>query len=203
MGLQANSRYSSRMTTRKATTSASRSVASVATVLFATLTGCGYHQVGAATHVPANVRVLAVPIFQSKVQAYHTETVFTEAVVRELNTRTKFRVLTASGDGTFAGSGANADATLRGTVMSETIAPLTFDSTSGQTSSYLVTVTAKVEMVSHDGAVLYRNDAFAWREQYQSTQDLSGFVQEDSAAVRRMAKDFSQALVSDMLESFK
>jgi len=194
MPLSMNSRYPSR-------TSTALSVGVAALVI--ALTGCGYHQVGAASHMPVNVRVLAVPIFQSKVQAYHTETVFTEAVVRELNTRTKFRVLTASGDGTFAGSGANADATLRGTVMSETIAPLTFDSTSGQTSSYLVTVTVKVEMTAHDGTVLYRNDAFAWREQYQSTQDLSGFVQEDSAAVRRMAKDFSQALVSDMLESFK
>jgi len=28
-------------------------------------------------------------------------------------------------------------------------------------------------------------------------------VQEDSAAVRRMAHDFGQALVSDMLESFR
>jgi hypothetical protein len=51
--------------------------------------------------------------------------------------------------------------------------------------------------------VLYRNSAFAWREQYQSTQDLSGFVQEDSAAVRRMSRDFAQALVSDMMESFR
>ena len=134
--------------------------------------GCGYHQVGAATHVPANVRTLAVPIFQSKVQAYRTETVFTQAVVRELNTRTKYRVLTATGDGTFTGSGADADATLRGTILSQTIAPLTYDPSSGQTSSYLVTVTAQVVLTAHDGTVLYRNDAFAWREQYQSTQDL-------------------------------
>ncbi len=56
--------------------------------------------------------------------------------------------------------------------------------------------------MAHDGTVLYKNDAFAWREQYQSTEDLSGFVQEDGDAVRRMAKDFSEALVSDMLESF-
>lgn len=162
--------------------------------------GCGYHAVGAATHVPANVRTLAVPIFQSKVQAYRTETVFTQAVVRELNTRTKYRVLTASGDGTF--TGADADAVLRGTILSQTIAPLTYDSTSGQTSSYLVTVRAQVVLTAHDGRVLYRNDAFAWREQYQSTQDLSGFIQEDGMAVRRMAKDFAQAVVSDMLESF-
>jgi hypothetical protein len=167
------------------------------------ITGCGYYQVGAATRLPANVRTLAVPIFYSKVQAYNTETAFTQAVVRELNTRTKYRVLTAGGDGTFDGTGANADATMRGTILTETIAPLTFDPSSGQTSSYLVAVTATVEIVAHDGKVLYRNDAFEWREQYQSTQDLSGFVQEDSAAVRRMAHDFAQALVSDLLESFK
>ena len=63
-------------------------------VLLLPLAGCGYHQVGAATHIPASVRTVSVPIFHSKVQAYHTETAFTEAVVRELNTRTRYRVLT-------------------------------------------------------------------------------------------------------------
>ena len=174
----------------------------VGLMLAVMLSGCGYHQIVAATHIPANVHTVAVPIFQSRVQAYHTETVFTEAVVRELNERTKYRVLTASGDGTFTGSMGNADAVLKGTILTETIAPLTFDSTSGQTSSYLVTVHAVVEMVAHDGTVLYRNPGFEWREQYQSTQDLSGFVQEDGAAVRRMGRDFAQALVSDMLENF-
>src|ERR1700722_15226966 len=51
--------------------------------------GCGYHQAGAATHLPANVRTLAVPIFASKVQAYNTEVAFTQAVVHELNLRTR------------------------------------------------------------------------------------------------------------------
>jgi outer membrane lipopolysaccharide assembly protein LptE/RlpB len=160
------------------------------------LAGCGYHQVGAATHVPGNVRTLAVPVVQSKVQGFRTEAVFTEAVVRELNTRTQYRVLTS-------GDGSSADATLRGTIVTQTIAPLTYDSSSGQTSSYLVTVTAQVALTAHDGTVLYRNDAFGWREQFQSTQDLSGSVQEDSAAVRRMGHDFAEALVSDMLESFR
>ncbi len=166
-------------------------------------TGCGYHQVGSVMQTPAAVRTLAVPIFQSKVQAYRTETVFTQAVVQELNTRTKYRVMTSSGDGTFTGAGADTDATLRGTILTETVAPLTYDPASGQTSSYLITVTAQVVMTAHDGAVLYRNDAFAWREQYQSTQDLNGFVQEDSAAVRRMARDFGQALVSELLEGLR
>jgi hypothetical protein len=51
--------------------------------------------------------------------------------------------------------------------------------------------------------VLYRNDAFAWHEQFQSTQDLSGFVQEDGAAVRRVGRAFATSLVSELLESFR
>jgi outer membrane lipopolysaccharide assembly protein LptE/RlpB len=166
------------------------------------LSGCGYHQVGAATHVPANVRTVAVPIFLSKVQAYNTEMAFTQAVVRELNTRTRYRVLTGIDPNTSA-TAQPADATLRGTILTQAVTPLTYDAASGQTSSYLVNITAAVELVGHDGTVLYRNNSFAWREQYQSTQDLTGFVQEDSAAVRRMSRDFAQALVSDMMESFR
>ena len=172
-------------------------------VLLLCMIGCGYHQVGSVSPLAPNVRTLAVPIFQSKVQAYKTETVFTQAVVQELNTRTSYRVLTSSGNGTFTGAGTDADATLHGTILTETVAPLTYDPASGQTSSYLITITAQVVLTSHEGAVLYRNDAFAWREQYQSTQDLNGFVQEDSAAVRRMARDFGQALVSEMLEGLR
>ena len=171
-----------------------RAVAVVLTL--AGMAGCGYHRAGAATHISANIRTLAVPIFTSKVPGYNTETVFTQAVVRELNTRTSYRVLT-SGDGT------NADAVLHGMVVGEAVSPLTYNSSSGQTSSYLVSVTVKVQLVEQDGTVLYQNDAFAWREQYQSTQDLSGFVQEDGAAVRRMGEDFAEALVSDMMESFR
>jgi outer membrane lipopolysaccharide assembly protein LptE/RlpB len=173
-----------------------------ALALLLPLAGCGYHQVGSATHIPASVRTVSVPIFLSKVQAYHTETAFTEAVVRELNTRTRYRVLTNVSP-TVSPTEQASDATLRGTILTQAVTPLTYDASSGQTSSYLVTITADVALVSHDGNVLYRNSAFAWREQYQSTQDLSGFVQEDSAAVRRMSRDFAQALVSDMMESFR
>jgi outer membrane lipopolysaccharide assembly protein LptE/RlpB len=158
------------------------------------LTGCGYHQAGSATHIPANVHTLAVPIFATKAQAYHTEMLFTQATISELNTRTKYRILN--------NDTSDADATLRGTILSQTVAPLTYDATSGQTSSYLITITAKAVLTAHDGHALYQNNAIVFREQYQSTQDLSGFIQEDSPAIRRVARDFAQGLVSDMLESF-
>ncbi len=166
------------------------------------VTGCGYHQVGSATHIPNGIHTLAVPIFVTRVQAFRTEVTFTQAVVRELNTSTRYRILTAV-PGSADNDTDNADATLRGTILTEAVTPLTYDASSGQTSSYLVTISASVTLTARDGRVLYRNEAFPWREQFQSTQDLSGFVQEDSAAVRRIAHDFAQALVSDMLESFR
>jgi outer membrane lipopolysaccharide assembly protein LptE/RlpB len=163
-------------------------------LLATTLTGCGYHQAGSATHIPANVHTLAVPIFATNVQAYHTEMAFTEATIRDLNTRTKYHILNSDSP--------DADATLHGTILTQVVAPLTYDASTGQSSSYLVTITAKVLLTAQDGRVLYRNDSLLYREQYQSTQDLSGFIQEDGYAVKRIARDFAQAIVSDMLESF-
>ena len=162
-------------------------------VCTAFLAGCGYHTAGSATHIPANVRTLAVPSFVTRAQQYRTENVFTEAVIRELNTRTRYRIVNSS---------ESSAAVLQGTILSETVAPLTYDSASGATSSYLITVQAKIVLSTHDGRVLYSNDRFLFRDQFQSTQDLSAFIQEDGPAVKRLGRDFAQAMVSDLLNSF-
>lgn len=169
-------------------------LATLAPLLLVSGVGCGYHQVGAASHLPPDVRTLSVPIFATKVQAYHTEVAFTQAIVREFNTRTKYRILNSDSS--------SADAALHGTILTQTVAPLTYDSASGETSSYLITITAKVVLTAHDGHVLYENDNLLYHEQYQSTLDLSGFLQENTPAVARVARTFATAVVSDVLESF-
>ncbi|MEG9433681.1 hypothetical protein JAO32_15390 [Terriglobus sp. ADX1] len=163
--------------------------------LLLSLTGCGYHVAGSATHVPANVRTLAVPVFKTNVLQYRTEIALTDATIRELNTRTRYHI-TSSDDPE------SADATLTGTILTETIAPLTYDPSTGSTSSYLIQVTAKIVLTASDGHVLYQNDKLSFREQYQSTQDLSAFIQEDSAAVRRLSRDMASEIVADILNSF-
>ena len=70
------------------------------------LSGCGYHTVGAATHLPPDVRTLSVPLFATRTEAYHTEVPMTEAVIREFATRTRFKVT--------PDEGGNADAVLPG-----------------------------------------------------------------------------------------
>ena len=157
--------------------------------------GCGYHQAGAAAHLPVGIRTLAVPAFSTHVQSFGTESAFTEAVIQELNTRTRYRIENTETPAT--------DALLTGSILSQTAAPLTYDSLSGQTSSYLLTITARVVLTDeHTHRTLYENDALTYREQYQSTTDLNTYIQEDPAAVRRIARSFAQTVVSEILESF-
>ena len=56
------------------------------------ISGCGYHTLGAATHLPPDMKTLSVPVFATHTEAYHTETVMTDAVIREFATRTRLRV---------------------------------------------------------------------------------------------------------------
>jgi outer membrane lipopolysaccharide assembly protein LptE/RlpB len=158
------------------------------------LTGCGYHTLGAATHLPPDVRTLSVPLFVTRTEAYHTETAMTNAVIREFTARTRYRVTPVEGAG--------ADAVLHGTILKETITPLTYNSATQQSSSFLVTIILSVTLNGADGKVLYQNPNYVYREQYQATTDLATFIQEDPAAIDRISRAFAKQLVGDVLESF-
>ena len=158
------------------------------------LTGCGYHALGAATHLPPDVKTLAVPVFATRTESYHTETVMTQAVIRELATRSRFRVTPdASPD---------ADAVLRGTILKETVAPLTYNTSTQQSSSFLITMVVSVTLTGRDGKVLYENKNYLFRQQYQSTTNLPTFLQENPVAVERLSREFARQLVADVLEGF-
>jgi outer membrane lipopolysaccharide assembly protein LptE/RlpB len=156
------------------------------------LSGCGYHTLGAATHLPPDVKTMSVPEFKTRTEAYHTETAMTNAVIREIATRTHFRVT--------PNSTPEADAVLHGTILKEYIAPLTYNSATQQSSSFLITIVASVTINGRDGKVLYENNNYVFREQYQSTTDLATFIQEDPAAVDRLSRAFARQLVADVLE---
>lgn len=169
------------------------SVAVLCAFLFS-LAGCGYHTAGSAAHLPANVHTLAVPVFQNATQSYRVEIAFTQAVVREFSSRSSYRLVN-SDDG-------SADATLHGTITSFQIVPLTYNSQTGQSSSFLITIRARIVLTDRNHKVLYQNPNYLFRQQYETTQDLVTFIQEDTAAVQRLSRDFAQAAVSDILESF-
>ncbi len=173
----------------------SRFFTPLASILLLLPLGCGYHTAGGATHIPATARVLDVPIFANHTQAYHLELSMTEAVIRELGSRTAFRTVTTEDPG-------EADAVLHGDITSFSVYALTYDSTTNQSSSYVVTVTARVRLQDRDGRTLYQNNNYLFRQQYESTQDLVSFIQEDPAAIERLSRDFARSLVADVTESF-
>jgi outer membrane lipopolysaccharide assembly protein LptE/RlpB len=156
------------------------------------VTGCGYHTLGAATHLPPDVRTLYVPMFATRTEAYHTEAAMTNAVIREFAARTRMRVT--------PDSDSNADAVLHGTILTQTVRPLTYNTSTQQSSSYLITLVVAVTLTGRDGKVLYENQNYTFRQQYQSTANLPTFFDESPAAEERLSREFARALVADVLE---
>lgn len=155
--------------------------------------GCGYHTLGSAPHLPPDVRTLSIPVFATRTEAYHTETVMTQAVIREFTARTRLRVTPSTGG--------QPDAVLHGVILQQTVLPLTYNTTTQQSSSFLITIVASVTLTGHDGRVLYENKNYVFRQQYQSTANLPSFLDESPAAEERLSREFAHALVADVLES--
>jgi outer membrane lipopolysaccharide assembly protein LptE/RlpB len=171
-----------------------RQLLSVALVgILVLLAGCGYHTAGTSSHLPADVKILAIPSFKNQTHTYHVETGLTNAVIREFNTRTRYRVVQSEAD---------ADAVLQGTVVSAEVAPVAYDSVTGRAATGLVTIVVKVTLTAHDGRVLYSNPNYVFRDQYQISNELASFFEEQGPALDRLSRDFSRTLVSNILEAF-
>jgi len=156
--------------------------------------GCGYHTAGHNVQLPQNVKTIAVPAFKNETTTYRISQMLTASVVREFITRTHYSILNdASSD---------ADATLRGTVLSTTASPVAYDTATGRAASVMIVVSMKVTLSDRQGKVLYQNPAYLFREQYEVSQDLQSFFEEDSPAFRRLSQDFARTLVSNILEGF-
>jgi hypothetical protein len=169
-----------------------RSVAILTLAFLATLIGCGYHTVGSAAHLPPDTHTLSVPVFSTRTTAYHTEAVLTSAVIHEFAARTRLRVTPTDDPGS--------DAVLHGAILSQTVTPLTYNTQTQQSSSYLITLVASVTLNARDGRVLFENKNYTFRQQYQSTTDLPTFLEESPAAIERLSRDFARQLVADVLE---
>lgn len=164
-----------------------------ALLALALATGCGYHTSGKGSALP-QVHTLAVPAFTNQTQSYRIEQILTSAVVRELTTRTQYKIVNEPGS--------DADATLKGFVVSTQTTPVTFDSVTGRASTSLVTVSMKVSLVDRNGTVLFDNPNYVFREEYQISNQVSSFFEEENPALDRLSRDFARSLVSTILEGF-
>jgi outer membrane lipopolysaccharide assembly protein LptE/RlpB len=158
------------------------------------LAGCGYHVAGRASQLPSDWKTIAVPAFKNDTRRYRIEQRFTQAVIREFITRTKYHIIQNE---------TAADAVLRGEVLTIETTPVLFDSTTGQVTAMLVTIHAKVLLLdNHTQKPVYENDDMVFRDEYQISSDVQSFFEEQDPALERMSRDFAARLVSNVVEKF-
>ena len=173
---------------------------------FAILGGCGYHVAGKNSALPKSIHVIAVPAIENKTGVYRIEQRLTSATVHEFLVKTPYRVVPDP---------ENADAVLRGKVLSLEAVPLTFDTATGRATNMLVTVKCEVTFEEREtGKVLYHTDNFLFRNQYEiptvlvpgtatvNPNSVAGFFQEQDPALDRLARDFAARLVAAVTENY-
>jgi hypothetical protein len=159
---------------------------------FAFADGCGYHVAGRAANLPSGWHTLAIPTFINHTATYGIEQRVTAAVVHEILARTKYRVVPDP---------KGADAVLNGEITDIETAPLLFDANTGHVTTMLVTIKLKVALEDlGTKKIVYQNDAFVLRDEYQLSGDATKFFQEEDPAFGRMAREFARDLVSAILE---
>ncbi len=158
------------------------------------IAGCGYHVAGRTSTLPSEWKTIAVPAFVNRTNRYRIEQHFTSAVIREFLARTKYRIVPNEN---------LADAVLHGEVLAVETSPILFDATTGQVTTMLVTVHAKVSLVGRaDQKVVYENKDMVFRDEYQISSDVKSFFEEQNPALERMSRDFASQVVADVVEGF-
>jgi len=173
----------------------SQSLPGIALVLAAMLlTSCGYHVVGRTSALPSGWKTIAVAAFTNRTTHYRIEQRFTAAVIREFLARTSYKIVQNE---------EAADGILHGEVLTIETSPILFDATTGQVTTMLVTVHAKVSLVSRsDEKVIFKNDDLVFREEYQISGDVTSFFEEQNPALDRMSREFAARVVGDVVEGF-
>jgi hypothetical protein len=166
-----------------------------------TISGCGYHVAGQGIAVPQTIHVIAVPAMENKTSSYRIEQKLTAATIHEFLVKTKFHMVSDADAG---------DAVLVGKVLTIDIVPLLFNNTTtptgtqtAQATAMLVTMKCEVTFTDRlTKKVLYHNDNFVFRNEYELSTDVRSFFQEGDPAVDRMAQDFATRLVAAVTENY-
>jgi hypothetical protein len=144
--------------------------------------------------LPAHVKTVAVPPFQNNALRYKMEHRFTEAVMNEVIRRGKgLRV---------QGETAGADVVVDGVIKSFAFYGVLLDQR-GRARIFEVTITAAVTVRDQvKNRVLYDNQDYVFRGEFEFTDDPRTFFNEEDPAVERLARSFAESLVSTLVNGF-
>jgi hypothetical protein len=144
--------------------------------------------------LPAHVRTVAVPPFQNNALRFKIEHRFTEAVMNEVIRRGKGLRVQAEPEG--------ADVVVDGVIKSFAFYGVLLDQR-GRARIFEVTITAGVTVRDQvKNRVLYDNQDYVFRGEFEFTDDPRTFFSEEDPAVERLARSFAESLVSTLVNGF-
>ena len=144
--------------------------------------------------LPKHIKTVAVPAFQNESLRFKVESRFTDAVIRELLKRgRKLRV---------QGERENAEAVIEGVIKSFAFSGVLLDD-KGRARVFEVEIRAAVTVRDQVyNRVLYDNQNYIFRDEFEFANDPRTFFNEEDPAVQRMARKFAESLVSVLVDGF-
>lgn len=143
--------------------------------------------------LPKNIKRIAVPAFQTEARGlrYRVSSRFTEAVSREIIRR---------GNGLrVQGTTEGADAVIEGTIRDFSFTGVLLDR-QGRARVYEVTIVSAVTIRDlKENKILYDNQNFIFRDSFEFSDDPRSFFNEEDPAVERIARAFSESVVSTIV----
>jgi hypothetical protein len=146
--------------------------------------------------LPPRIKTVAVPAFQMEGTAlrYKIDTRFTEAVINEIIHRGHGMRVQGEREG--------ADAVVDGVIKSFNFGGVLLDDR-GRARIFEVTITAAVTVRDQtENRVLYDNQNYVFRGEYEFANDPRSYFNEEDPAVQRMARAFAESLVSTLVNGF-
>jgi hypothetical protein len=167
---------------------------SAAAMLFLSVSGfTDCYKPVSGTGLPGYIKTVAVPAFQAEARGlrYRVQSRFTEAVTKEIIRR---------GNGLkVQGTREGADAVIEGTIRDFSFSGVLLDS-QGRARVYEVTIIAAVTVRDlHNDKILYDNQNMTFRDSFEFSQDPRSFFNEEDPAVERIARAFSESVVSTIV----
>lgn len=156
--------------------------------------GCGYHVAGHADLLPKTIQTIAIPPFANVTTRYKLTDEMPQAVTREFNTRTRYKVVSDPNA---------ADAILKGAIVNYIHYPTVADPTTGRATEVDLRVYLRVQLVERaTGKVLFTRPNFEVRESYEISVDPKAYFEESDAALARASKAAAQQIVTAILSDF-
>lgn len=157
------------------------------------LSACGYHVIPQGETMDQNIRKIYVDVFANKTSEARIENTFRTAFADQIVRGRRFKL---------AGSAAEADAILSGSIESLSAAALSYQATNLAAEDRMSAVLSLTLETRDSKKVLWTNRSFSGFQDYTLTSDLNVARANKSNALSKLANDTAERAYMLMMSDF-